>query len=209
MPKPLSEQLADLSARAKSAEDAAATAKKETHDKIVARREQVHSAAAAATADAHAGAVVAMRDGPHDRGGGPVHDRRAARPRASGPVNAFRAHDSVGLRNFNREQAQNQQAQCNLFHRSLLECDIERFRDIAALDFPSDLSAAGNDNGGSAYFSPACALAIASLQPSLMSATCDFMQSAILPPLGFTSAQNCLTSALQALATVPALMIAT
>jgi len=49
MPKPLSEQLADLSARAKSAEDAAATAKKETHDKIVARREQVHSAAAAAT----------------------------------------------------------------------------------------------------------------------------------------------------------------
>ena len=49
MPKPLSEQLADLSARAKSAEDAAAAAKKETHDKIVARREQVHSAAAAAT----------------------------------------------------------------------------------------------------------------------------------------------------------------
>jgi hypothetical protein len=49
MPKPLSEQLADLSARAKSAEDAAAAAKKETHDKIVERREQVHSAAAAAT----------------------------------------------------------------------------------------------------------------------------------------------------------------
>jgi hypothetical protein len=49
MAKQLSEQLADLSARAKSAEDAAAAAKKETHDKIVARREQVHSAAAAAT----------------------------------------------------------------------------------------------------------------------------------------------------------------
>ena len=49
MVKPLSEQLADLSARAKSAEDAAAAAKTETHDKIVAQREQVRSAATAAT----------------------------------------------------------------------------------------------------------------------------------------------------------------
>ena len=49
MAKPLSEQLADLSARAKSAEAAAAAAKKETHDKIVAQREQVRSAATAAT----------------------------------------------------------------------------------------------------------------------------------------------------------------
>jgi hypothetical protein len=40
MMKPLSEQLADLSARAKSAEDAAAAAKKETHDKIVAQRDR-------------------------------------------------------------------------------------------------------------------------------------------------------------------------
>jgi len=47
MAKPLSEQLADLSAHAKSAEDAIAAAKKEAHDKIVARREQVHSAATA------------------------------------------------------------------------------------------------------------------------------------------------------------------
>ena len=49
MVKPLSEQLADLSAHAKSAEDASAAAKKETHDKIVARREQVQSAATALT----------------------------------------------------------------------------------------------------------------------------------------------------------------
>ena len=49
MVKPLSEQLADLSAHAKSAEDAAAAAKKETHDKIVARREKVQSAATALT----------------------------------------------------------------------------------------------------------------------------------------------------------------
>ena len=49
MVKPLSEQLADLSARAKSAEDAVAAAKKETHEKIIAVRDQVHSAATAAT----------------------------------------------------------------------------------------------------------------------------------------------------------------
>jgi hypothetical protein len=47
MSKPLSEQLADLSARAKNAEDAVAAAKNEAHDNIVARREQVHSSAAA------------------------------------------------------------------------------------------------------------------------------------------------------------------
>jgi hypothetical protein len=35
--KPLSEQLADLSVRAKNAEDAAAAAQKEAHDKVVAR----------------------------------------------------------------------------------------------------------------------------------------------------------------------------
>jgi len=35
--KPLSEQLANLSVRAKNAEDAVAAAQKEAHDKIVAR----------------------------------------------------------------------------------------------------------------------------------------------------------------------------
>jgi len=49
MAKRLSEQLADLSVRAKNAEDAAAAAQKEAHDKIVARREQEHAAATAAT----------------------------------------------------------------------------------------------------------------------------------------------------------------
>ena len=48
MPKPLSEQLADLSVRAKHAEDALAAAKKEGHDKVVARKEQARAAATAA-----------------------------------------------------------------------------------------------------------------------------------------------------------------
>jgi len=45
MVKPLSEQLADLSVHAKKAEDDVAAAKKETHDKIVERREQLRVAA--------------------------------------------------------------------------------------------------------------------------------------------------------------------
>jgi hypothetical protein len=47
MAKPLSEQLADLSAHAKSAEDTVVAAKKEAHEKVVARREEVHRAATA------------------------------------------------------------------------------------------------------------------------------------------------------------------
>jgi hypothetical protein len=49
MVKRLSEQLADLSVRAKKAEDMAAVAEKEARDKIEARREEAHAAAVAAT----------------------------------------------------------------------------------------------------------------------------------------------------------------
>ena len=45
MAKRLSEQLADLSVRAKSAEQALDSAEKEGHDKIVPRKEQAHAAA--------------------------------------------------------------------------------------------------------------------------------------------------------------------
>ena len=41
--KPLSTQLADLSARAKNAEDSVAKAQKETHDKLVAVKQQAHA----------------------------------------------------------------------------------------------------------------------------------------------------------------------
>ena len=40
MVKPLSEQLADLSIRAKQAEDALSAAQKEAHDKIEVRKQQ-------------------------------------------------------------------------------------------------------------------------------------------------------------------------
>ena len=48
MVKRLSEQLADLSVRAKNAEDAAVAAQNEAHDKIVARQNQARAAAAMA-----------------------------------------------------------------------------------------------------------------------------------------------------------------
>jgi DNA polymerase II small subunit/DNA polymerase delta subunit B len=48
MVKPLSEQLSDLSVRAKNAEDAVAAAQKEAHEKVVARREQSRAAVSAA-----------------------------------------------------------------------------------------------------------------------------------------------------------------
>jgi len=48
MAKPLSEQLADLSARAKHAEDAVVAAQKEARDKVEARKEQARAAATAA-----------------------------------------------------------------------------------------------------------------------------------------------------------------
>jgi len=49
MAKRLSQQLADLSVRAKNAEDAVAAAEKEAHGKIEARKEQARAAAAKAT----------------------------------------------------------------------------------------------------------------------------------------------------------------
>ena len=49
MAKQLSQQLADLSVRAKNAEDAVAAAEKEAHDKIEARKEQARAAAKNAT----------------------------------------------------------------------------------------------------------------------------------------------------------------
>ena len=53
MAKPLSEQLADLSVRAKHAEDAFAVAQKEAHDKIAVRKQQARAAATTAVEKVH------------------------------------------------------------------------------------------------------------------------------------------------------------
>ena len=49
----LSEQLADLSVRARNTEDAIAAAQKEAHDKIVARKEQARASATSAIETVH------------------------------------------------------------------------------------------------------------------------------------------------------------
>ena len=48
MAKPLSEQLADLSVRAKHAEEAFSTAQKEAHDKLEARKQKARADATTA-----------------------------------------------------------------------------------------------------------------------------------------------------------------
>jgi hypothetical protein len=65
MVKPLSEQLADMSASARKTEDAMTAARKETHDKIELRREQAREAASAAAAkvDANIKSVGAKATG--------------------------------------------------------------------------------------------------------------------------------------------------
>ena len=61
MVKPLSEQLADLSVRAKDTEDAWAAAQKEAHDKIAARKAKARAAATAAVEKVNQGGQVRRR----------------------------------------------------------------------------------------------------------------------------------------------------
>ena len=58
MAKRLSQQLADLSVRAKNAEDVVAAADKEAHDKIESRKEQARAAAARATEKVRTPAII-------------------------------------------------------------------------------------------------------------------------------------------------------
>jgi hypothetical protein len=64
----------------------------------------------------------------------PVRDDRAARPDASRVVNAGRASGSVGLRNLNGEQPENQQGRSNVFHSKLLQFDNEYMRPFLNLE---------------------------------------------------------------------------
>ena len=140
----------------------------------------------------------------------PVPNNRATWSDTPSVIATGGAGGRVGLRDLDGEQAEGQQARNNCFHRYLPQrvssrawragatpaCQVKRTRCRSAKpEFP--------------YFLPAPALAIASLQPSLRSAACDFMHSPTVPPPGLTSAQSFLASALQALPTAAARMIAT
>jgi hypothetical protein len=168
-------------------------------------------------AHAHAAAPIAVRaiSRAHHRGAvvavwPMASHHRATWSDAPRVIATGGARGRVGLRDLDGEQAKGQQARNNCFHRYLPErvssrawgagatpaCQVKRARcRLAKSEFR--------------YFPPAPALAIASLQPSLRSAACDFMHSPTVPLPGLTSAQSFLASALQALPTAVARMIAT
>jgi hypothetical protein len=141
---------------------------------------------------------AASNDRPNDRSS---NDHRSPRSHASGAVNTCRTYRSVRLLKADRKEAEEQHTQRNPLHRTfpsqLLDTET-----VAALHVQS------NDCNGIAILEvtilhfqllPAVAVDKASLQGSLTSLKCVFMQVSMRPPPGFTSAQNCLTSALQAL----------
>jgi hypothetical protein len=66
MAKPLSEQLADLSVRAKHAEDAFSAAQKEAHDKIEVRKQTARAAATTAVENVNQKIKSAADDGVRD-----------------------------------------------------------------------------------------------------------------------------------------------
>jgi hypothetical protein len=167
-------------------------------------------------ADAHAVAPEAVRaiSRAHDCGavvavGAMANDRAATGSDAPGVIATSRTGSGIGLRDLDGEQAKGQQARDNCLHRFLPQrvssrawragatraCQVKRARRrLAKSEF---------------HYFLAPALAIASLQPSLRSAACDFMHSPTVPLPGLTSAQSFLASALQALPTAAARMIAT
>ena len=80
----LSEKLADLSARAKNAESAAAAAAKETHDKITARKEQAHAAAKTAVEKVNQDIKTASESA--------TRDWNAVKAKIAADMNALKAH---------------------------------------------------------------------------------------------------------------------
>ena len=82
--KPLSEQLAELSVRAKGAEDAFAAAKKEARDKIEARRAEALSAAKTA--------VEKVNQQIKSAGESATRDTKALQAKITADVNALKAH---------------------------------------------------------------------------------------------------------------------
>jgi len=81
--KKLSEQLADLSVRAKNAEDAVAAAEKEAHDKIAARREKARATATAA--------VEKVNQDLKSTGDSVARDWNTVKAKVAGDINALKA----------------------------------------------------------------------------------------------------------------------
>jgi hypothetical protein len=83
MTKPLSEQLAELSVRAKHAEDAFTAAQKEAHDKIEVRKQQAHTAATTA--------VTKVNQEIKSAGNSAARDWNAVKAKVAADMNALKA----------------------------------------------------------------------------------------------------------------------
>lgn len=97
--KKLSEQLADLSVRAKNTEDAVTAAEKETHDKVEARKQQARAAATAAVEKVNQEIKLA--------GNTAARDWNSVKAKISADINALKADAAETKHKFDLKQAQN------------------------------------------------------------------------------------------------------
>src|SRR5262245_36513964 len=99
MAKKLSEQLADLSVRAKNAEDAVSAAEKEAHDKIAARKEQARVAATAA--------VEKVNQDIKSAGNTAARDWNSVKAKVAGDMATLKAKATTVKHNLDMKRAEN------------------------------------------------------------------------------------------------------
>lgn len=99
MAKRLSEQLVDLSVRAKSAEDAVTAAEKEAHDKVIARKEQARVAASAA--------VEKVNQEIKSAGDTAARNWSAVKAKVAADVNALKANVAQAKHDLGAKRAEN------------------------------------------------------------------------------------------------------
>ncbi|HEY2759064.1 MAG TPA: hypothetical protein VGJ01_25415 [Pseudolabrys sp.] len=95
----LSEQLADLSVRAKNAEDAVAAAQKEAHDKIVQRKEQARDAATSA--------IEKVNQDIKSAGDTAARNLSAVKAKIDADIDALKANVTQAKHNLDAKRAEN------------------------------------------------------------------------------------------------------
>lgn len=98
MTKPLSEQLADLSVRAKHAEDAFSAAQKEARDKFEVRKQQAHAAATSAVAKVDQDIKAA--------GDSVTRDWTTMKAKVAADASALKAHVAEAKHEYDAKRAQ-------------------------------------------------------------------------------------------------------
>jgi hypothetical protein len=99
MTKPLSQQLTDLSVRAKHAEDAFAAAQQETHDKIEVRKQQARAAATTA--------VEKVNQEVKSAGGNAARDWNALKAKIAADMDALKANVAEAKHKHDVKHAEN------------------------------------------------------------------------------------------------------